>query len=109
MKSRLCLIYGEYGIGKSFLIRNVLDRLQQVNRDRYMKGDLLEILISQLNPASRTKPLNAARIFLRNIFLSLAQKYSKPPNQELIQSICQVDGQVNNILSDVLSLGINEI
>ncbi|CAD8085181.1 unnamed protein product [Paramecium sonneborni] len=105
VQNRFILINGEFGIGKSFLAKTVLKNIETLQN----KETLLEILISQLNPSSRSKILNSIKIILRNIFLSYAQKVNKNANIDLIQSIYECDPHVANLISQVLSLTVNDI
>ncbi|CAK63665.1 unnamed protein product (macronuclear) [Paramecium tetraurelia] len=105
VQNRLVLIQGEYGIGKSFLAKTVLKNIESLQN----KEALLEIMISSLNPSSRSKLLNSIRIFLRNIFLSYAQRLNKAANVELIQQIYECDSHLANLISQVLSLTVNDI
>ncbi|CAD8189376.1 unnamed protein product [Paramecium octaurelia] len=105
VQNRLVLIKGEYGIGKSFLAKTVLKNIESLQN----KETLLEIMISSLNPSSRSKLLNSIKIILRNIFLSYAQRLNKAANVELIQQIYECDSHFANIISQVLSLTVNDI
>lgn len=66
--NRVMYIKGEYGVGKSFLTKTVLKNIDSYQK----KSALTEVIISSLNPSSKSKLLNSFHIVLRDMFLSLA-------------------------------------
>lgn len=62
--------------------------MQQHRSSVYKYGEKMDVMISTLNPISKTLPLNSARVILRNIFLSISQRQNKHA-EEMLKEITQ--------------------
>lgn len=58
---------------------------------------------------NKNQPLNSIRIFLRNIFLTIAQRNEKEANIELLEKFCDGSPELIEFLSEIVGIKVIQI
>lgn len=81
--SGFIVVRGSYGIGKSLLLRVILNKLK-IDEHKYMQQDQLPVIVSSLGPMTKTLKLNGMSQILKQMFVAIAKKKKKEPTREFL-------------------------
>lgn len=73
VKPNVLLITGSYGVGKTLFVRNLLENIDDMLKEKFKTNNRPSIMVSSLNPANQTKRLNGWRRIMRQVLDGLAQ------------------------------------
>jgi Cdc6-like AAA superfamily ATPase len=74
-ESHITLFTGTYGIGKSLMVRNIVQRLQpRMNNQLWKYEENISLLVSRVNCIQRDNYLNGWRGIIRDIFSKLGEQ-----------------------------------
>lgn len=90
-KKCLFVVKGTLGIGKTLLVRKILTRVEEkIITNQYSQwkyGESPHILVSSLDPMSRTYQFNGLRPVLRGFLKLYALRVRKQPDRDLLESM----------------------
>ena len=91
MKMNMLLVTGPFGSGKSLLIRNMLESVQDMLKEKFLEFERPSIIVSSLDPAKKRKRLNGWRGVMKTVLESFSNLYDVDKG-ELLEKILEREG-----------------